>query len=141
MWDFRVLRLEFVKFLLSILNWHVNSFSNSASFFIVVTHNSPVNFKLHLLLWIKGRNKNPNFKTFVCSGENLPNSSWNFQNHKSVFLQILHHSLVVKSGPLKCKFFRLSSARVKIRQIAYVNFETTNQFLFRFFIILQCHYT
>ena len=35
---------------------------------------------------------------------------------------------------------RLSSSCVKICQIPYVSFETTSQFLFRFFIILQCHY-
>ena len=35
---------------------------------------------------------------------------------------------------------RRLSSQVKIRQIPYVNFETTSQFLFRFFIILQCHY-
>ena len=46
----------------------------------------------------------------------------------------------VKSSPLKCIFLRLSSSRVKIHQIPYVNFEATSQFLFRFFIILQCHY-
>ena len=50
-WDFRVLGSKFVKFFMSILNWHVNSSSSFASFFIVMTHNSPVNFKLiHFLL-------------------------------------------------------------------------------------------
>ena len=34
----------------------------------------------------------------------------------------------------------LSSSWVKIHQIPYVNLETASQFLFRFFIILQCHY-
>ena len=144
---------------MSILNWRVNSSSNVASFFFVMTHNSPVNFKLiHFLLWIKGPNKSPNFETCVCSGENVPNCSCHFPNHKSLFLQILRHSLVswnitplyvlaqtlytlVKSSPLKCKIFRLLSTRVKIRPIPYVNFETTSQILFKFFIILQCHST
>ena len=50
-----------------------------------MTHNSSVNFKLtHFLLWIKGSHQIFNFETFECSGKNLP-------NHKSVFLQILHH--------------------------------------------------
>ena len=120
-------------------------------------HNSPVNFKLiHFQLWTKGLSKSPNSETFVCSGENLPNSSCHSPKHKSVFLQILHHSqcheiklictilaqtlyTLVKSSPLKCKFLRLSSTRDKIRQIPYVNFETSSQFLFRFFITLQCH--
>ena len=36
---------------------------------------------------------------------------------------------------------RLFSARVKIRQIPHVNFETTSQFFFKFSIILQWKYT
>ena len=71
----------------------VSSSSNFASFFIVMTHNSSVNFKLvHVLLWTKGSHQSPNFDTFECSGENLPNVSCHFPNRKSVFLQILHQS-------------------------------------------------
>ena len=63
--------------------------------FINLKHNFPVNFKhIHFLLWIKGSHQSPNFDTFKCSGEDLPNSSCHFPNHKSVFLQILHHSPV-----------------------------------------------
>ena len=93
---------------MSILNRQVNFFSNFVSFFIVITHNTLVNFKLiHFLLWIKGPNKSPNFETFVCSGENLPNSSCHFPNHKSVFLQILNDSSVsLKITPLY--FFKSS---------------------------------
>ena len=40
---------------------------------------------------------------------------------------------------LKHKFFRLSSARVKICEVSHVNFKTTSQFLFNFCIILHCH--
>ena len=47
---------------------------------------------------------------------------------------------MVKSSPLKSKFLKLSSSPDKIGQISFVNFEAS-QFLFRFFIILQCHYT
>ena len=50
-----------------------------------MTHNSSVNFKLtHFLLWIKGSHQIFNSENSECSGKNLP-------NHKSVFLQILHH--------------------------------------------------
>ena len=64
------------------------------SFFILMTHNSFVNFKImHFLLWITGSHQSPNFETFECSSENLPNYCL-FPNHKSVFLQILHHSSV-----------------------------------------------
>ena len=59
---FWVLWRKIVKFLMSSLNWKVKSSSNFASFFILMTHNSPVNFKLiHFLLWIKGPNKSPKF--------------------------------------------------------------------------------
>ena len=86
---------QFITFFMSVSNWQVNSYSNFASFFIVITHNSPVNFKvIHFLLGIKGPIKSPNFETFVCSGESLPNSSCRFPNQKSLFLQIFHHSLV-----------------------------------------------
>ena len=60
-WDFWVLRSNFIKFIMSILNWLVHS-----SF---ITHNSPVNFKLvhfllyKLILWIKGSHQSPNFET------------------------------------------------------------------------------
>ena len=77
------------------LKWLVNSSSNFASSFIVMTHNSSVNFKLrHFLLWTKGSHQCPNFDTFKWSSENLPNSPCHFPNHKSVFLQTLHHSSV-----------------------------------------------
>ena len=72
-----------MKFLISILKLQVSSSSVFVSFFIVMTHNSSVNFKLiHFLFWTKGSYQS----------ENLPNSSCHFPNDKSVFLQILHHS-------------------------------------------------
>ena len=84
---FECLGKKFLKFPMPVLNWLVNSFSNYASFFILITHNSPVNLKLiHFLLWIKGPNKSPNLETFFCSVH--------FPDHKTVFLQVLHHSLV-----------------------------------------------
>ena len=102
--DFRVFESKFVKFLMSIFKWQINSSSNFASFFVVTRHNSFANFKLiHFLLWTKESNQSPNFDTFKCSGENLPNFSCHFPNHKSVFLQILHHSSVSwKITPLYC---------------------------------------
>ena len=140
---------------MSILKWQVNSSSNFASFFIVMTQNSPVNFKLiHFLLWIKGPHQSPNFKTFQCSGENFLNSSCHFWKYKSVFDQVLHQSSVpsnvtplyliylkhyiytlVKGSPLKCKFLRFLSARVKIDRSPHLNFETASQFLFQFCIV------
>ena len=88
-----MLRSKFVKFLMIILKEQVSSSSIFVSFFIVMTHNSTVNFKLiHFLLWTKGSHQSSNFDTFECSGENLSNSSCHFPSSKSVFLQILHHS-------------------------------------------------
>ena len=72
-------------------------------------------------------------------------------NWVSTFSSIKHNSSIlflgqtlytfVKSSPLKCKFLRFLSARVKIRQISHVNFELTSQFIFRLCIILYCHDT
>ena len=59
-----MLGLQFVKFLMSTLKWQVNLSSNFASFFIVMTDNSSVDFKLIVFqLWIKGSHQNPNFET------------------------------------------------------------------------------
>ena len=78
---------------MSILKQQVNSSSNFPSFFIIMTQKSSADFKLiHFLLWIKVWHQSPNFVTFKCSCENLPHSSCDFSNYKSVFLQILHHS-------------------------------------------------
>ena len=78
---------------MSILKRQVSSSSIFVSFFIVMTHNSSVNFKvIHFLLWAKGSHQSSNFDTFECSGQNLPNSSCHFPSNKSVFLQILHYS-------------------------------------------------
>ena len=80
------------------MNKKVNSFSHFTLFIIVMTHNSPVNFKLtHFLLCIKESCQNPNFETFKCSGENLVNSSCHFWKHKSIFLQILQQSSVLSN--------------------------------------------
>ena len=52
-----------------------------------------INFQLmRFLLWTKGSHQDLNFQTFNCYGENAPNFSCHFPNHKSVFLQILHQS-------------------------------------------------
>ena len=93
---------KFVKFLMSILKRQVSSSSIFVSFFIVMTHNSSVNFKvIHFLLWAKGSHQSSNFDTFECSGENLPNSSCHFLSNKSVFPQIFHRfSMSWKISPL-----------------------------------------
>ena len=105
---------KFIKYLMSVLKWQVNSSSSFASFFIFMTHNSSVDFKLILfLLWIKGSH-HPNLETLNCSGGNLPYSLCHFPNQKSVFLQILHHPSVswkitplyfFRSNIILCTFF------------------------------------
>ena len=123
---------------MSILKRQVNSVSNFASSFIVITQNSLVSFKLiHILLYIKGFNESPNFEDFVCFGENLPNSSCHFPNHKSVFLQILYHTLVSWNiAPL----YSFSSVLMKICQILVI-FEIKNKFFFKFCATLWYHET
>ena len=90
---------KFVKFLKSILKRQVSSSSVFVSFFIVMTHNSSVNFEvIHFLLWAKGSHESSNFDTFECSGENLPNSS--------IYT-------LLKRSPLKWKSLRLRVLRSK----------------------------
>ena len=149
---------KFVKFLLSISNWQVNSSSNFVSFFIVMTHNSSVKFKLiHFILRIKASHQSPNFETFKCSGGNLPNSSCHFWMHKSVFLQILDQSSVPsnitplyvfcsniiyfgQSSPLNCKLLRFSSVQVKIHWNPHVlNWQVNSSSNFASFFIVIIH--
>ena len=123
-------------------------------------HNSPVNFKLiHFLLWIKGSHQSPNFYTFERALVKFANFLLLFlkaqvsfpSNFASIFSAIKHNTSVfflaqtlyalVKSSPLKCKFWRVSSAWAKICQIPHVDFELTSQFLFKFQIILHFHDT
>ena len=141
---------------MSVLKWQVRSSSNFALFFIAMTHNSSASFKvIPFLLWTKGSHQSPNFDTFKCSGENLPNFSILFSNHKSLFLQNFHISSVSWKisllyfcsssystfvSQLNYKFFRLLSARIKICEVPHVNFKTTNQFLFNL-CIFHCHET
>ena len=135
---------------MSILKPQINSSSNFPSFFIVMTHDSSVDFRLILfLLWIKGSHLSPNFETFKCSADYLPYSSCPFPNNKSVFLQILHHASVLwKKTPLY--FFRpnnkyfareeqmrvhvleTSSAWVRFHLILAI-YETTDQIFFQIF--------
>ena len=73
--DFQVLESKFVKF----LKRQFNSSLNFALFFIAMTHNSSVNFKLiNFLFWTKEFHQSPNFDTFNCSGENFPIFSCQF---------------------------------------------------------------
>ena len=82
----------------------VNSVSNFESFFIAMTHNSPVSFKLiNFQLQTKGCHQGLNLETFKCSGENLPNSSCQFleaqasfpSNFVSILSAIKHNSSVL----------------------------------------------
>ena len=144
---------------MSVLKWQVNSFSNFALFFIFITHNSSVNFKVTpFLLWTKGFHQSSNFHTFKCSGENLPNFSSLSSNHKSVFLQNRNNSSFswkithlyfcssnnIHFGhkePIKTKnFLDFLSAQVKICKV-HVNFKTRSQFLLNFCVTLHCHDT
>ena len=59
----------------------------------------------------------------------------------SVFGHFSRSDTLVKSRPLKCRFLKFLSARVKIPQIPHVHFELTSQFFFNVRIILHCHDT
>ena len=71
------LNSKFFRFLSARVKIH--QIPHVMSFFIAMTHDSSVNVKLiNFLLWTKGSHQSPNFDTFECSGENLPNSSCQF---------------------------------------------------------------
>ena len=116
---------------MSTLNRRVSSSSVFASFFIVMTHNSTVDFRLiYSQLWTKESHQSPNFETFKFSVKNLPNSSYYFPNHKLVFYQILHHSLLSsKITPLY--LFRSNvtyfSGKGLIKVQVFENFECSDQ--------------
>ena len=97
------------KFLISVLKWQVNSSSNFALFFNVMTHNSSGNFKVTLFYFgqkdpikvpiltlfsyfLKDPIKVPILTHQSPNFDNLPNFSCYFSNHRSVFLQNLHNS-------------------------------------------------
>ena len=143
---------------MSILKQQINSPSNFASFFLVMTKNSPVNYKLiHFLLWIKESHQSPNFETFKCSGENFLNSPCHFWKQKSVFLQILNqYSLPSNITPLS--FLSWSIMYLSQNQLSkghiFEFFECsgqnllnslcqfwTSQFVLKFCIVLHCHNT
>ena len=119
---------KFVKFFMSFLKEQVifpSDFAahwNGTSIPLQILHHSslswPVNFKLiHFLLWIKGSFQSPNFETFDCSGENLPNSSCHFPNYKSVFLQIFHDTLLYFFSSNIIYFARKRAIKVQILKI------------------------
>ena len=140
----------FVKF--EIILRHVNSFLNFALFFFAMTHNSSVNFKFYF----GQKDQSPNFDTFKCSGENLPNLSCHFSNHQLVFLQNLHCSSVswkitplcffssnniyfAKKELIKVKRFETFECPGQNLSNPYVNFDTTSSFLSKFCVPLQFH--
>ena len=113
------------------LNGQIRFFSNFESFFIFITNKSPVSFNfINFLLCVKASNESPNFETFGCSGENMPNSSSHFPNHKSVFLQILHHTLVL-SNITPLYFFSLNiiyfAQKQPIKVCTFQTFEFLSQ--------------
>ena len=127
---------KFIKFLMSIFKWQVNSSSNFALFFIVTRHNSFVNFKLiHFLLCTKGPTKIPililpSAQVKICQSSHVifqTTSQFLFkfcitlQCHErwllcTVLAAQTLYTLVTRS-PLKREFFRLPNARVKICEI------------------------
>ena len=153
-----MLGLKFIKVLNSILKQPVISSSSFASFFIVMTNNSPVNFKLiHFLNLDKRIPSKSQFRDFQLLCIKFPKFLMSFlkvqiifpSNFASLFSVIKHNSSalfttqalhnLVKGSPLKCKFLRNSSAWVKTYQSPHVNFEATSQFLFQFCIFFHCH--
>ena len=136
---------------MSVLNWQVNSSSNYVSFSIVMTQIYPVNFKLisflvpikvpifrlsNMLYWKFAKFLKSLLKAQVIFPSNVASIfSTTKHNYPMLFLAQTLYTLF-KRNRLKCKFFRFSNTRVKIRQIPHVKFELTSQFLSKFCIIV-----
>ena len=140
-------------------------FWNNKSIPLQILYLSPVSWKIIPLYFSSSKNiyfaqKEPTkmtiFEIFECLDQILSNSSCQFWNEDSIplkfciplqfherlllctFLAKTIYTLLIRS-PLKWKSLRLSSARVKICQIPYANFETACRFLSKFCIPLQFH--
>ena len=126
-----------------ILKQQVNSSSNFASFFIVMTHSSSVNFKLIYIFSTLGKR--------ILSKSQIPHAI--FQTTRQFFFKFCvtlqwyeRYLLCTFLGQIKCfpqkepikvEILRISSGKMKLHQILVI-FET-NQFLFEFCITLLCH--
>ena len=143
---------------MSFLKAQVSFPSNVASIFSAIKHNSPILFLAQTLYTLFKRSplkcKFLRFLSAWVKIRQIPHVIFestsqfsfkcciNIQCHQAklpiLFLaQIL--CTLFKRSPLKCKFLRFLSVQVNICQIPHVNFELTSQFLFRYFIIVQCH--
>ena len=86
---------------------------------------------------------------YFSASKNFPNSPCYFGKRKSILLQILHQSsvplgitlLYFFKEPIKVQFFETFECSGQNSWNCGVNFETTNQFLLKFCIILHCHDT
>ena len=109
-----------------ILQRQVNSSSNFASFFILMIHNSSVNFKFNnYLFWIKVSHQSLKFENFECSLKQLSNSSCHFPNHISVSLHTLHQSSVSWTITPLC-FFRSNVIYVACK-VKLLNFDLSTE--------------
>ena len=152
---------NFVKFLMSILKRQVNSFPKFVSLFSVMKDDSSAPFlaqtiytlfkrcplKWKDLLRLSSAQVKivkflmPILKWLFYSS---PNFEWLFsvmKDNSSVPFLAQTIYILLKRSTLKWEFLRLSSARVKIRQILHVKFKATSQFFFKFCIIFHCHGT
>ena len=121
----------------------VSSSSNFALFFIVMTHNSTLNFELiHFLLWIKGSCQSPNFESFACSGKNIFLMSFskqqaifssNFASHFSVMKEssnIIHFG---QKEPIKLHIFETSECLGQNLSISSCQFWNNNSIVLQIF--------
>ena len=131
---------KFVKFLISVLKWPVNSFSNFASFFIDMTHNSSMDCKLILFYFgLRDPIKVPILKLSSALVKICHILHFIFQTTKKYSLYFLGQTLntLHNRGKWKCNFWS-GSGQIKFRQILII-FETKDQFFFKFCINLQGH--
>ena len=133
--DFLLLELKFIKFLMSFFKQKKSFSSTFGSLFSAMIDNSSAIFQLNLYMLVtKVAHESVNFQTCHCSHYNLPNWCMSFLKRRASFSSnfaslssvmrdnssVLFHpnlqSLSSKRTHQK-QIFRLSTARMKIKQI------------------------
>ena len=124
--------------LFSVMKDNFSNCSNNTQF----AQKEPIKVKILRILSTKVKICQIPYTNFETASQFLSKFCISLQFHERLFLcTFLAQAIytLLKRSPLKGKFLRLSSARLKLYQIPYANFETTTRFLSKFCIPLQFH--
>ena len=126
----------------SSVSWKTIPLTFLAQGIYILLKKSPLKWKFLRLLSAQVKFCQISYLSFETTSRFLSKFCIPLQFHERLFLcSFLAQKIYIllNRSPLKWKFLRLSSARVKFCQIPYANFETTSRFLPKFCISLQFH--